>query len=252
MLKEGFQSKYYTYELRVLAKYFKEEGIKASERKKKIYEFCEQYIPEFNQVTYFKEINSILRYASKKKNKLVVIDKIGVTDNEIIHINSLQLEYNLRKLLFTLTVLNKIMHQIYQLRYDKHNIYNIVGGSKKFYRELVDTSKLPTGTKIDDLMHQLTAKGIIQPLDKLQIKLNYIEDIKDSENIMFEISEFDRIGYYYDYHTESKNVIKCVKCGSLVKTRGKNHKMCKECWSEENKLQIKNRVNKYRRKKRKV
>ena len=59
--QHGFLTERHNYELVLLVKYWKKLGIKPKQRKEKLYEFCKKYIVNFNDVLYFKQINTALK-----------------------------------------------------------------------------------------------------------------------------------------------------------------------------------------------
>ena len=240
ILKKGFLTQYHRYELKILVKYYKEVlGEKASERKKLVYEFCENNIVKFNRVKYFKIINSALAYGSKRINKLILIKSIPVTKNEIEYINGLELDSAHKKILFTFIVKNKLNKEMSKQIYGKVSDYNIFGGKTESYKEVFEMSRLSGEYDINKLVNGLSNLGYVDVRTRGKINLSFIDDIvvdKDDkgnkiDNIVFEITNFDNVGYYFDWYNGDDKYMKCENevCGEIIKKTNGNIKYCIDC-----------------------
>jgi hypothetical protein len=134
VLKNGFQTKHIPTELRLLVLYFRDVlKLKPKQREKMIYAFCEKYIPEFKKEKYFKRINKALRFAFKKDQKLIDIYKVNIYQSEMGYINSLDIKYEYKKVLFTFLITYKINKFIYEYKNNKeYNSYYFKGGLKRY------------------------------------------------------------------------------------------------------------------------
>lgn len=237
LLKNGFLTQYHRYELKILVKYFKEVlNKKARERKNLIYEFCENHIVNFNKVKYFKMINSALSYGSKKNNKLILIKSIPITDKEINYIQGLELDDVHKKILFTFIAKIKLNKEITKQIYGKSSEYNIFGGKKESYKEVFEMSKLSNKYNINTLVNELSNMGCIDVRTKGKINLKFIENIEVSEKdvVVFEISDFDSVGYYFEWYNGNEKFIKCENndCWEVIKKTSGSKKYCSKCAKE--------------------
>lgn len=246
---KGFITKYHVYELKILAKYYKFLGHKPKMRKELIYKFCEENIEEFTPVLYFRSINSVLSYASKKENKLIDIGEVIVNEEELKYIDSRSdLSLNEKKIMFCLLVMNKINKKVAFLMYEIKSIHNKFGGSNTKFSELFKTAKLVGKEKINEIVHSLYQKGYVH-IDSVyrndigKIELHFIDNIgvsvaedKEDEEVMA-ITTFDNIGYYYDKHIGNDKIINCEECETLIKVSSNRKKYCSECWKEVHKEQ---------------
>jgi len=240
ILKHGFLTQYHRYELKILVKYFKEVlEKKASERKKLIYKFCESNIVNFNRVKYFKMINSALLYGSKRINKLILIKSIPITDKEINYITMLKLDDVHKKILFTFLVKVKLNKEITKQVYGKASEYNIFGGKKESFKEVFEMSKLSNEYNIDTLVNQLSNMGYIDVRTRGKINLRFIENIEVSKEgkIVFEITNFNNVGYYLEWYNGNDKFIKCENngCGEIIRKTNGNRKYCENCQKEKQK-----------------
>ena len=240
ILKKGFLTQYHRYELKILVKYYKEVlEEKASERKKLVYEFCENNIVKFNRVKYFKIINSALAYGSKRINKLILIESVPITKNEIKYINGLKLDSIHKKILFTFIVKNKLNKEMSKQIYGKVSDYNIFGGKTESYKEVFEMSRLSGEYDINKLVNGLSNLGYVDVRTRGKINLSFIDDIvvdKDDkgnkiDNIVFEITNFDNVGYYFDWYNGDDKYMKCENevCGEIIKKTNGNIKYCIDC-----------------------
>jgi hypothetical protein len=235
LLEKGFQTKYNNYELRILAKYYKYKGHKAKERKELLYEFCEKFIPNFNKVKYFTKINSALRYGSKRDNQLLVINEIPITDEEIVYINGLDIDYVYKKVLFTLLVQNKIKKEICNLTYGKASEFNYFGGKNQKYQEIQQISKISSKHKINSIVNYLDEKQLIEIRTRGKINLLFIDKIPVSDNVVMKITTFDNVGYYLDWYNGDKKISNCTDCGKLIRITSNRKKYCSGCWNNKEK-----------------
>ena len=103
------------YELNILAKYFYYIGYKPKEVKTKVIEFCNTHFENFNEAKYFDKIESIL--ANAKKNTIVEVGSIGITDKEIEFIQSLKETNKFNEVIFCLMVIKRIREKLGQQAY---------------------------------------------------------------------------------------------------------------------------------------
>lgn len=235
IINQGFITKYYSYELKILAKYYrKEENKKAKERKELLYKFCEEHITNFNRVKYFKMINSALKYGSKKKNQLIIIKSVPVTIKEIEYVNKLDIDYNYKKVLFTFIMKNKLNKELCLQKFGKASDYNFFGGKREFYKEVYEMSKVSKKKDINTIINELSNFGYIDVRTRGRINLLFIDNIEESDDIIFNIEDFDDIGYYFDYYNGENNVIECANenCHRLIKKSSNKIKYCSSCAME--------------------
>lgn len=236
ILKDGFQTNFTTYELKILAKYYKYKDIKSQQRKELLYEFCEKNIKNFNKVKYFKTINSALNHATNKNNKIIQIDSINITKSEVEYLNNLDIEYDHKKVLFCLLVESKLNILKYKMRYGEDCNGKLFGGAKvSYYKDLSEFTGLSQSVDINKIINHLSDNGLVTTINRGKIYLTFIENIDAGEDIAFEIKTFDNTGMYMDYYNGSDKIIKCECCDELVEKTANNRKYCVECWKEKEK-----------------
>ncbi|MCA1021626.1 hypothetical protein [Halobacillus litoralis] len=244
ILKDGFTNKKYTNsEMRLLAKYYKEQGHPPREREKLLYNFCEKHIEGFSKVNYFRQVNAALNHAKKKISKLIEIECVHISSSELSVIDSLQIEKPLKKILLTLLVLDKIHKQIQVLREGEvSNREHYFGGSVKAYKDLLDSSKVTKAEmksieckNVHDMIALLADYGLVEIRNNGVIKSLFIYDIYPEDGSVIEVKGYDRIGLYYDLHIGEKRVKECEECSLPIRVTSNRTKFCTDCWKEREK-----------------
>lgn len=236
ILKNGFTSQYYRTELRTLVKYWKHLNIKPAQRKTNLYEFCEKNIEGFTREEYYKVINSALNYAKKKGIKLVIIKSLPITKNEFEYINNIDMEIKYKRILFSYLVKTKLNKMICMELYGESSKFNFYGGSRRHYNEIKDMSNIKRGENLNYLNGDLANKGFIDICNKGKVRLSFMDEIIESDEVDFIIKDFDLVYGYFDFYSGDNSYIICEECGKLVKRRGNKGKYCVECARE---LQLK-------------
>jgi len=244
--KNGFLTKYHNYELMLLIKYWKQYGIKPKQRKEKLYSFCKDNIENFNEIKYFKKLNYILREGGKKDNPLIIIENIPITDNEIKYINNLNIDYNFKKILFTLLVEMKVKKEIGRLKYGEVTKYNYIRGNQNTYNEIFEVAKIPNNNyKINVIINELEQLEYIDVRTRGRIRLLFMDYIEESNVTVFDVTTFDNMGYYFDWYNGDLKIIECENCGKLIKATSNRKKYCSVCWEEKRKNDINENAKKY-------
>jgi len=232
--EKGFLTKYFATELRLLVLYYRDVlELKPKEREFKIYEFCKKYIPNFRKEKFYRIINKALNNGMKKEQKLISISKIDIYKTEIDYINSLNVNQDYKKVMFTFLVqlrLNKIIFE-YRHEGEEYNMSYFKGGVKK-YNNIKRISNIPAKMLLnDEVINALEKLNLVTIVHKGTIILNYIDNCKQKGDVLFSITDFDNIGLYLDYYNGENGVIKCENegCKKLIKKKSNNQKFCIDC-----------------------
>ena len=198
----------------------------------------------FSRSSWYDTIDKRIDKMKKNKRmfsteyKLNNIKSIPITKNEFKIIKDLK-NKKLMKLYFVMLVYCKI-----------NKIINKIDGNwiNQKYSTLFKEARL-SGKKESNLLllRQLMQLGYITPnnrIDKTSIKLNYVYD----DEIEFEVKTFDYIIYDLLHHINNK-VRRCEVCGKIIYQKSKKPpKYCNKCAKEKERINIKNRVKKFRNK----
>lgn len=239
VIKNGFSSKYMRMELNLIALYYRELGKTPKERKELIYDVCEKHIEEFNRVKYFKAINSAINFSTNKKNKLIDIDYIQITRSELNYIDNLDIDYLYKKILFTFIVLDKLKQNKGEIvTENKPNGEHYFRNSEANIRELIKSSGItkPMLKKIGHeninmAIYHLRKLGLVEDTIN-NLKLLFLYNIHEDNNVVMEIRDYGNIGMYYDLHIGKKNIKACENCDKPFRFKSKNKKYCDKCARE--------------------
>jgi hypothetical protein len=232
--KNGFTSNYIKYELKILAKYYRDLGHKPKERKEMLHKFCEENLEGYNKVLHYKLINSVLNYSNNKKNKLIEIESIGITEKEISFIDSSDASHVEKKVLFTLLVLDKL-NKKYRETQSSDGVEHYFGGNMN-YKLLLSSSEIKESYKnLHNIIGDLAKKGFLETVGRGSIKLSFIYGISSGDEVSVEVNTFYNIGLYYDLHVGEKRIKKCECCDVPIRVKSNRSKYCSECWKVEEK-----------------
>jgi hypothetical protein len=228
-----FQTKHIPTELRLLVIYYRDVlGLKPKDRKIKLYKFCEDNIPDFNKAVYYKIINRALQRGSNKKQKLVTIDKVDIYKDEVDYINSLDIKYDYKKIMFAFLVqmrLNKIM---YEKRNNKeYKATNYFKGGKQKYKNILSMANVSSKIDInDDFVNDLSQGNspLITVLCKGLIILNFLNNCKQIGDIAFAVKNYEDVGWYLDYYNHIDKIKLCAYCEQPFKQHYNNECYCRK------------------------
>jgi len=231
ILKNGFSGKHINNEIRLLAIHFKEQGYNETERENLLYEFCEKNLEAFDRVEYFKKINAALNNASKGESRLIEVSEINVSQTELNYIDQLNFSHDYKKIIFTLLALDKLNKEVQKQRDpEKLNEEHFFGGTNKNYKELIDASTVHMKSKkIHSIIREFAELGIVEIRGRGYIKLSFLYDLKPTTESVININQYDKLGYYYDFHHLLNKIKECVSCLSLIKPKNNKTKYCESC-----------------------
>lgn len=233
ILVNGF-SKYINTELRLIALYMRDVlGItNKQERKEALYKFCEKYLPDCHRMKYYKIVNNALTYSCNKDNKLITIDSIAILQCETDYLNKQELSADEKKVLFALLVTFKLRKAYFETKNPKEPYNNIYfkGGTAQ-YSDLKKVSNISNKLDINiDIISELANKGYITIYSRGCIKLDYLEMIIDNnDEVAFEITDYNNIGYWLDWYNGNKRIGRCGKCGNVFYKKSNSQIYCTDC-----------------------
>lgn len=225
---KGFQTKHIPTELRLLVLYYKEVlKLKPKQRMEMIYDYCEKNMPDYKRAKYFKMINKALNQANKNEQKLITVENIKIYQGELDYINSLDIEYNFKKVLFTFLVQMKLNKVVYEYKNEKpYNSRYFKGGSIK-YNNIKNMANLENNISInDDIIYYLNQYKLVTILHKGLIELNYLEYCKEDGDVIIEVKNYDNIGWYFDYYNNLPKMNLCKHCHQPFKQTRSNIEYC--------------------------
>lgn len=231
---DGFLTKYRETELKLVALYMRDvlEITKKQERKDALHKFCEKHLKDYHRMKYYKLINKALDYSCSKKNYLINIDNVPVMKSEIDYLNSQDLSIDEKKVLFTLLITYKLRKLYFEIKKPNEPYDNMYfkGGTSQ-YSDLKKVSNIHNKLDINiDIISELAVKGYVKIYSRGCIRLNFIEAIvDDTGEVAFEMTDYNNIGYWFEWYNNNKRIGKCTKCGNVFYKRANNQIYCSEC-----------------------
>lgn len=214
MIKRGFITKHYLKEVIILGKYLKYKDNSLNDIKAYLTDFCNKYIPEYNEVLFINFLKKAIK--TIKKSKLLIIDKISISKLEMDKIEQLS-SVKARKFALTCLVLGKIQY----IKNSSNYIYD--KRSQIVKKSNISQSKNSNQHTIINEMYRL---GMIRLCMNGSLEIKYIDSIMPDDFVL-EIFDFNNIGNYYSKF-KNNDYTHCV-CNKLIKITVSNKKYCDEC-----------------------
>lgn len=211
-----------TFDLRILAKYYCHE--KQLTQNKIYLELVKVMEEKYNNFALAKWQSILLDLAKNaKKYKLIDIDYIPITKNELLTIDNISSK-PMKRLALTLLCLAKYRNIVNP----KNNDWVNYKFKDIFKMANVNATKKEQGFMIHDMI-ALKLIRMNKMVDNLSINVCYVD--KDESEEVLQIKDFRNIGYEYLLYCGEK-FIRCIECGVLVRKKGTTDKYCNNCKQE--------------------
>lgn len=241
-----------TYELGLIYRRLQQDGCDDNNINSILENVIINYKPDATSVFINSAINRVVKY--NKNRPLYQVDSIFVTDKELEYVESQPIQKELKKVLFTLLCVLKIERKLYSIKKEKDvediKFKNIIIDNNGRVAELRKRTNIPSNFRfIGEILYNLYRDGYISygSGDEFLVSCDFLDDIEDSDNVIYEMKNFQNIGLTYEKLTGKDRYINCKECGVLVKATSSTSTYCKVC-SRERELEKKRRyINKVRR-----
>lgn len=238
MLINGFLLKNkHLYELQVLTKYYNNVmGLDKAEIKEKLKDFCSKYYEGYMLEIHYKLINKALDIGMRKDNILLELDNVVVEKCEIDYILGLDIEDDLKELLFSMLASGKIDKKFAEVKEYKVNDMLSINAVDN-YKSLKERITMPNNYKLLSKIKLLKTLGLIKETDNNngRVNLTFIENINYGDNkINYTIDKkyFKDLNLWYRLNILLDSKIKhCEMCGELIidNTKLSSRKYCNKC-----------------------
>lgn len=226
ILGHGFQApnaSMWGYELKLLALYLRDQyGMKPSSIKAYLDVFCHDHIRDYHYRSCYRMIDAACKYAQDRKNALIQIDRIDVTEGEAGYIRALDMPYDHKKAMFTLLVIKKLDALCYEKRHagSRYGMGYLSADEEKmrFFRQ---ASCLPPKINIPrDILFRWREMGLIR-VTHAGFILDFMERMPADGETAVSVRHFDCIGLYWDKLEHPEQTGECAVCGKpFRKIRG--------------------------------
>lgn len=245
IISTGELGKHKTRELRILGKYYKYIGMSIVEIKDKIIEFCNDNVSGFDMDIDFRMINNIINYTKKNTSKLLIIESVPITDEELNFVNSVDLSYDHKKVLLGLIIHNKINKEIATNAYSIDSWKNYFGSNSREYQVLRNNCGIKNNAVMMSIMHDLYINGFTENRVGKKPRLKFINEIKDG-NVIYELKVINNFSLLYEKLNGNNKITECTICGELIRRKLRSmDKYCSAC-AKEKRLESHGRYNKKR------
>jgi len=243
IIKEGVK-RLLQRDLNYLAKYWEYKGENRENIQKNIEAFCIYNNRDFNAIQSSEMIYRALNHA--RNNYLRFPTSIIITQAEVNTIRSLN-DYNKEKFLFSMLVCAKYFKNHKSSKHPKKSKYDGTLYSNTTIKNVEEIARVKyTKSEWKILKHEFTVKGLISPTI---FGSNYwaIGFRNENSEPYFTINDYrNLIAYYQEYCGEI--MINCEICHVRTAKRSNRHRMCRTCFTEQQKEFTKKRVRKFREK----
>jgi hypothetical protein len=250
IIQNGFNKNKFSTDLKILAKYYRSQGLSSSEIKQAIVGCCGKHDDTFNMVLSYSSINKAIKHS--ETNSLFIVEPVIITRKELETISSIG-EIKLGKIAFVMLVLSKINYQYFKLREKDSLEYNpkkpFEVSSDHYCTEKVaqifKLAKIYTNTNAKyEATHILTKLGLIQITGKNNYRIKFAEIDGDPAMI---IANFKDFVLEYEKYLGEKNIGYCEECRCNIRITSNRSQYCKECFKNNRKKYKADKEKEYRR-----
>lgn len=223
----GFLSNRTKSECEILAKYYNILGYSKKDIKTKIIEVCNRSIKDFYYEMYYKAIESAINSGVKKEP--IQVNSITFYKEELDYINSLDLNYMVKKLIYGILTLKKLSKEA---THSEKLGFTLIGSPTNYSKiKTFAGLKNKSQSQINLLFADMLDLGLISIRDDDKKYLLFLDNIQDSKDIAFTISNFETAILHFDNYNEKYKITKCEVCDEWFKIESKSFppKYCKEC-----------------------
>ena len=236
ILHSGFITKHIYTEMCLLVLYYRDFlGYKPKKRKEALLQFCQEHWADYKPELHYLMINRALRTADKHV-RLVTVGYVNVFQEDLDIIDSYDVSYDHKKLLFTILVSIRLDRYYRMLKFDKEYTTNIFYSTDSVMRNIKALAGL---TKAGDLnmtmIPDLIDAGAMTSLHRGRLYLDFMDACTQSESSIMEVTCYEDIGSYYDYYNKRKMVTLCDTCGRPFRKTSNRQVRCPDCREKVNK-----------------
>ena len=224
--QHGFQSLYYTYELKLLVLYMRDYlNFTFDECKKNIIEFCEKKYPDYTYARCYRIIQKALRAYGNLHEGLISIENVVIYENEYNDILRFGLGDKETFLLFSMLVRKKLSRKIYEIKNGKSNNSIYLQLTNQVLKDLKCMSGCSSKKEILTLMRHLNTVGAVKMEDNALLKLLFIS--QDNEcTPLFCIQHYEDTWLYVRQFWGDKKISSCEFCGEPYIISSNRQKYC--------------------------
>ena len=228
IFKNGFQSNYYKFELKLLVIYLRDYKNKSKkECKECIIEFCKKYYPEYTYALCYKLIKNSLQVYNDKSTVLIQIDQIPIYEDEYDAIVKLGLNDSLTLVLFAILVKKKLSKKIYKIKNGETSKSKYMQLNQKCLSDLKIMSNKKSKKELLTSLSILNKMNIISMGNNAVIDLNFIIDSNEKEKII-SIKNYENTYLYIQRYWGYDKIKNCMYCNEPYLSKSNRQMFCKK------------------------
>lgn len=227
--EKGFQTKHIPTELKLVLLHIRDEvGVARKDLKQALIDFCAAHDETFNLAIWYRRINDAVNFAMDKKNRLINIEEIAVTEGEAEYIDSLPVEHDYKKLFFTFLVQMKLNKTVSEFKNGSPYTTMFFKGGMKRYNEVKKMANVPAKLDINaNFVRDMSAAGYISIYYNGLIKHNWLEGCKEAGEAVIHVKDYENVVVYWDYYKGVKGTRLCKECQQPFKVSPQCKTYCK-------------------------
>lgn len=190
---------------------------------------CEREIEGYHFRRHYKLIESACKYARDKKNVLIQVDSLPVYDSEIQYIDSQDISYDEKKLMFSILMLKKLDKECFEQRHEneEYKMGYLTADDEKI-RFLKKTSGIATKTDIPkDVFYHWRETGYIR-VSFAGFILDFMDQMWHDGIEVMAVEHYDSFGAYWDWFFNADKMTVCEVCGKPIGKTKVNKRYCKQ------------------------
>ena len=231
--KHGFQSTYVSYELKLVALYIANKySLSEGEVAASLQEFLQRVDPEYTKNKWCVRLFQATKSAAQKRAALLQCDSIKMYNSEYLYVNSLSLDNELKKVVWTMMVQKKLDKYSYETQYETpYTIFSYTNNKRRLSAlPRIAGIKKKTGFDLGiDVLHPLIESGLLEVVHTKgdPFKINFADQIVFEGKEIITVRDYEHIGLYWDFLC-GEPVGFCEVCDFpfTKKAKGRTRKYC--------------------------
>lgn len=226
IMENGFQSKYYGYELRLLAVYMRDVlGKSPEEIRCSLIAFCETYYPHYTYAAVYKLVNKAVAISKNQENILIDIPEIEITEAEYNRIVGYGLNDKLTIVLFSLLVRKKLSRKMYEAKNKQESESLFLQLSDEVLSDIRRMSGIGSKKLLVGMLWTLNRKGAVSTYNNALIRLEFMAGIEPSDGLLA-IRNYDDTSLYFRRFWGDWKIRSCKKCGDPFYAKNNRQLFC--------------------------
>ena len=223
----GFQSKYYSYELKLLAVYLGDfENMSLSTCKDELIMFCQKNYPGYTYALCYTIINKAIAAYKNKSSVLIDIQKVEIYEDEYDNIIKIGLNDTYTLILFAMLIRKKLSRQVFQIKNKEESKSTYLQLSSQMLIDIKTMSGLSSKRELLEALAFLNQHKIISIGNNAVACLNFMIETNEVNPVII-VRNYEDTHIYIRKYWGDKKVKNCLYCGEPFLSRCSRQIFCK-------------------------